>query len=81
MATKEYIGDPKSLRAWQKRMGFTFDSAAIALGISRSTYASMLAVDGYKTTLDLRTSLACAAIEAGLKPLPQLRVPKAKAKD
>jgi DNA-binding XRE family transcriptional regulator len=79
MADKEYIGDPKALRAWQKRMGFTFDSAAVALGISRSTYASMLALEGYKTTIDLRTSLACAALEAELKPLPKLRLSKASA--
>ena len=78
MSNRDYVGDPKALRAWQKRMGFTFESASVALGVARSTYAAMLAEDGYKTTLDLRTSLACAAIEAGLKPLPKLRIPKEK---
>lgn len=30
------------LRAWQKRMGFTYDSAAKALDIGRTTYADYL---------------------------------------
>lgn len=30
------------LRAWQKRMGFTYDTAAQALGIGRTTYADYL---------------------------------------
>lgn len=31
------------LRAWQGQMGYTYDSASEALGISRATYAAWLA--------------------------------------
>ncbi|MBX9900796.1 MAG: helix-turn-helix transcriptional regulator [Burkholderiaceae bacterium] len=31
-----------ALRAWQKRMGYTYDTAAQALGIGRTTYADYL---------------------------------------
>jgi hypothetical protein len=68
----KYVGDPESLRAWQARMGFTFVTAAEALGISLSSYCAMLAINvskpKYKSRIDLRTALACAAIERGLKP-------------
>lgn len=73
MATKKFTGDPDALRAWQKRMGFTYDTAAEALGISRSSYSAMIAWDvenpRNKSSIDLRTALACAAIEAGIKPI------------
>ena len=74
MTTKEkFVGNPDALRAWQRRMGFTYDTASAALGISRSSYTAMLAVDvknpRNKSKIDLRTALACAAIEHGIKPI------------
>ena len=59
------------LRAWALRLGYTYDQAASALGISRSTYADL--VNGINRTtgepklIDRRTALACAAIEAGIE--------------
>ena len=51
-------------------MGYTYDTAAAALGVSRSTYADWLAGQSRTTskpiTIDRRTALACAAIAAGL---------------
>lgn len=45
-------------------MGYTYDTAAAKLGISRATYARMVAGKG----IDRRTALACAAIAAELGP-------------
>ena len=67
---------PTDLRAWQRSMHCTYDTAAQALGISRSTYANLLAgVDpetGEPKQIDRRTALACAAIAAGIQPYPRL---------
>ena len=61
---------PTDLRAWQAAMGYTYDSAAEALGINRSTYADLLSgvsrATGKPKDVDRRTALACAAIAAGL---------------
>lgn len=46
-------------------MGYTYDTASQALGMSRSSYAAMIA--GI-SRIDMRTSLACAAIATGLEP-------------
>jgi transcriptional regulator with XRE-family HTH domain len=58
------------LRAWQAAMGYTYDTAAFALGVSRSTYADLLSgvsrATGKLKDVDRRTALACAAIAAGL---------------
>lgn len=58
------------LRAWQAAMGYTYDTAAEALGVNRSTYADWVAgksrTTGKPITIDRRTALACAAIAAGL---------------
>lgn len=63
------------LRAWQAAMGYTYDTAAQALGINRSTYADWIAGQSRGTrkpiTIDRRTALACAAIAAGLKEWQQ----------
>lgn len=53
------------LRAWQAHMGYTYDTAAAALGMSRSGYAKLVLG---QSTIDLRTALACAAIVAGIQP-------------
>lgn len=61
---------PTDLRAWQAHMGYTYDTAAQALGINRSTYADLLAgvsrTTGKPKDVDLRTALACSALAAGL---------------
>ncbi|WEE79450.1 hypothetical protein LZ683_08855 [Comamonas testosteroni] len=55
------------LRAWQQRLGYTYDSAAAELGMGRRTYADYLKRDG---ELPRWLALACAALEAGIKPIP-----------
>ena len=60
--------DQQALRDWQKRMGYTYDDAAAALGMSRSDYALLLS-KSKPVFIDLRTALACAAIEHGVTPL------------
>jgi len=58
------------LRAWQSAMGYTYDTAAAALGVNRSTYADWIAGQSRTTrkpiTIDRRTALACSALAAGL---------------
>lgn len=51
------------LRAWQERHGYTYDTAALALGVSRRTYAGYLAK---ADELPRMLELACAAVDAGL---------------
>ena len=53
------------LRAWQSHMGYTYDTASQALGMSRSSYAAMIAGN---SRIDRRTALACSALAAGLEP-------------
>ena len=55
---------PDDLRAWQARMGYTYETAAAALGISRSGFAKLLAGDH---PIDKRTALACNALAVGMK--------------
>lgn len=54
-------------------MGFTFDTAARALGVSRATYAGLMAgvcrTTGKPKEIDRRTALACAALQAGIEPI------------
>jgi len=61
---------PADLRAWQAHMGFTYDTAAAALGINRSTYADLLSgfsrTTGQPKNIDRRTALACSALAARL---------------
>ena len=51
-------------------MGYTYDTAAQALGMSRSGYAHLLAstdpVTGHPKNIDRRTALACSALKFGL---------------
>lgn len=61
---------PADLKAWQQAMGYTYDTAAKALGISRSTYADCLSGASRTTGRPIKIkrvmSLACAALAAGL---------------
>ena len=63
------------LRAWQAHMGLTYDTAAQALGVSRSTYAEWLAGKSRTTGKPIKISrlvaLACAALAGGLKEWSQ----------
>lgn len=54
---------PGDFRAWQAHMGYTYETAAEALGMSRSGFAKLLAGDH---PIDKRTALACAALAAGV---------------
>ena len=55
---------PSDLRAWHIKMDYTSQQAAAsALGVSLATYKRMLTAGP-----DLLTSLACAALAAGLGP-------------
>jgi transcriptional regulator with XRE-family HTH domain len=56
---------PDDLRAWQTHMGYTYETAAHALGVSRSGYAKLVLG---QSVIDLRTALACGAISAGIGP-------------
>ena len=55
---------PADLRAWKAHMGYTHETAAEALGISRSGFAKLLAGDH---PIDKRTALACNALAVGMK--------------
>lgn len=63
---------PDDLRAWQARMGYTYDTAAQALGVSRAAYADWIAGRSRTTGKPIRISrlvaLACAALAAGVEP-------------
>ena len=63
---------PADLRTWQAHMGYTYDTAAKALGVSRATYAEWVAgksrTTGKPVTLSRLCALACAALAAGLEP-------------
>lgn len=61
---------PDDLRAWQARMGYTYDTAAAALGVSRGTYADWVAgrsrTTGKPIQISRLVALACAALAAGI---------------
>ncbi len=60
------------LRAWQAHMGYTYDTAAKALGVSRSSYADWVAgrsrTTGKTIQISRLVALACAALAAGIDP-------------
>ncbi|AVS73928.1 helix-turn-helix domain-containing protein [Paracidovorax cattleyae] len=60
----------EDLRAWHAAMGYTYDTAARALGVSRATYADWVAGRSRTTGKPVQPSravgLACAALAAGL---------------
>ncbi len=59
------------LRAWQAAMGYTYDTAAQALGVSRAAYADWVAgrsrTTGKPVAPSRAVGLACAALAAGLQ--------------
>ena len=58
----------RELRLWQRRMGFSPDAAARALGMNPAAYEEMVRETGADLrTVDRRTALACSALAAGLK--------------
>lgn len=58
-------------RAWHNAMGYTYDTGAAALGVSRGTYADYLAgtsrTTGQPVPIKRTVALACAALAAGLQ--------------
>ena len=63
---------PTDLRAWQQAMGYTYDTAAQALGVSRAAYADWIAgrsrTTGKPIQISRLVALACAALAAGIDP-------------
>lgn len=61
------------LQAWQARMGLSQRAAAEKLGVALSTYQAWARGHDVRTgravTIDRRTALACAAIEAELSAI------------
>ena len=61
---------PADFRAWHEAMGYTYDTGAAALGVSRGTYADYLAgtsrTTGEPIKIKRTVALACAALAAGL---------------
>ena len=53
------------LRRWQRIMNMSYETAAQALGMSRSGYAKLVLG---KVKIDRRTALACQALVCGLGP-------------
>ncbi len=65
---------PADFRAWHNAMGYTYDTGAAALGVSRGTYADWLAgrsrTTGQPIKISKLVALACAALAAGLDAWP-----------
>ena len=57
---------PADFRAWHEAMGYTYDTGAAALGVSRGTYADWLAgrsrTTGKPIQISRLVALACAAL-------------------
>lgn len=70
MAREESGMTPDDLRAWQAHMGYTYDTAAAALGVSRAAYADWIAgrsrTTGKPVSIKRTVALACAALAAGI---------------
>ena len=70
---------PADLRVWQAHMGLTYDTAAQALGVSRSTYAEWVAgksrTTGRPIQISRTVALACAALAAGIDVYPRPEQP------
>jgi len=63
----------EQFKAWRKRMNFTQQQAADALGLYRMTIINYERGHRYEDNrpvpIPRTVALACAALEAGLKPL------------
>ena len=61
--------------AWHQAMGYTYDTGAKALGVSRGTDADWLSgrsrTTGKPIQISRLVALACAALAAGLGEWPQ----------
>lgn len=61
---------PADFRAWHDAMGYTYETGAEALGVSRGTYADWLAGRSRTTGRPIKISrlvaLACAALADGV---------------
>lgn len=61
------------LKEWRVRLGLSQRAAALALGVTLQTYQDLESgktrSTGQPRELDLRTRLACAAIEKGVEPI------------
>ena len=66
---------PDDFRAWHNTMGYTYDTGAKALGVSRGTYADWLSgrsrTTGKPITISRVVALACAALAAGIDAYPR----------
>lgn len=64
---------PSDLRAWQERMGITGLAAAELLGVSYAAYKDwrrgISRTTGKPIEAGRAVALACAALEAGLRPI------------
>lgn len=74
------VRNSEELKEWQQRMGFSYNDAALHLGVDRSTYAAYLTgksrATGFDVPLPRAISLAAMAVEAGFDralPTPQPR--------
>lgn len=61
------------LKEWRTRIGLSQRAAAEKLGVTLQTYqdleSGITRATGQPRELDLRTRLACAAIERGIEPI------------
>ena len=70
---------PADFRAWHNAMGYTYDTGAAALDVSRGTYADWLTsrsrTTGKPITISRTVALACAALAAGIDAYPRTERP------
>ena len=73
---------PSDLRAWQVRMGITGLDAASKLGVSYAAYKDwrrgISRTTGKPIEAGRAVALACAALEAGLRPIGDAAPPVAE---
>ena len=73
---------PTDLRAWQQKMGITGLEAAALLGVSYAAYKDwrrgISRTTGKPIEAGRAVALACAALEAGLRPIGDAAPPVAE---
>lgn len=73
---------PSDLRAWQERMGITGLAASELLGVSYAAYKDwrrgISRTTGKPIEAGRAVALACAALEAGLRPIGDAAPPVAE---